>query len=469
MRLASFLLVLSLPGCWLSHRAAGSDGGTDDTPSLPACASCDCAETEVCVMGSCRPPRMTTTWARQFHSPSGSATGASFDGSGALAVGGYVFRSADLGLGPVDAGARGDGVVAVFEADGSTRWARTFPGDAAQVTHVAFASGSVWTAGVFGRNATVLDQDLRSARSPDAFVAHLGARGEPLAVLQFASEEDDRVLSLLPSGREARIAGYYRGPATLGTSTLESGTGAFVATTSGSGIRSLSRVAELGTDLVNDAATTSREDMVVAGFYTRSGPALPPRRGSGDGYVARLDASGSVVWAVGIGGAGEDNARNVEADAAGNVYVVAGIGDGFALSDFTLEGEGTVLLSLGPDGDFRWARTLNGSARPGSQLTLDAAGNPIVLVSFEGSTTAEGFDTLPSHGGTDILIATYDRNGEPLEARVLGGDGNEWPGGIATDGCGGFAIVGAFSGTLSTDAGTLVSKGTDGFVTRWVQ
>ena len=33
-------------------------------------------------MGSCRPPRMTTTWARQFHSPSGSATGASFDLTG---------------------------------------------------------------------------------------------------------------------------------------------------------------------------------------------------------------------------------------------------------------------------------------------------------------------------------------------------------------------------------------------------
>jgi hypothetical protein len=459
-------------GCWLSHRAP-EDAAVADAPERPSCARCDCAVGEVCVVGVCRAPHATTTWARSFGSPLAAATGVAFDAAGALGVGGYVVRSGDVGLGPFVAGTSGDAIVVLLEPDGAPRWARTFPGDAAQVTEVAFDGPRLWAAGVFGRSVTVLDRRLTSGAVPDAFVAHLGPAAEPLAVLGLAGGSDDRILAILPLGADAFVAGYYAGSATLGTSALPAATGieAMVGATRGGGVAWARLLTELGARVVNAAAVMPGGDVVVSGLYDdRDGSShLPPSTGSSDTFVARLDVDGDIVWARGLGGAGEDIAHSVAADAAGNVYATYSVSEGSRVGDLVLEGAGTILARLDGGGAVLWARAVSRGIGPEADIGVDPMGNALVLVSFEGTSSADGVAPITAAGGYDMLVVTYGADGDALESVRIGGAGNDWPGGIATDGCGAFAVVGAYEGELPTDAGTLTSAGSDGFVTHWIQ
>jgi hypothetical protein len=416
-------------------------------------------------MGACREPHAQVVWARQFHAGSGAATGVALDADGSLAVGGYVFRSADLGLGPIAASARGDAVLAVFEGDGRTRWAHTFAGDAAQVTTVAFDRGSVWGAGVFGRFVTIYDDRLNSPGSPDAFLVHAGTRGERLGAVGLSGSEGDRILAIVPRDGEAFVAGYYSGTPRFGGTALPtaSRTQAMIASTDGASLRWAHGLTEAR--VIYEASSLPDGDVAVVGLSDG------PDGRIADAFMARVDRSGALAWSMGFGGPGEDQALAVASDREGNLVVIARIGDGgVRLGDASLEGPGIVLCRFDGDGDLLWARVLNrGDPPTDMSLAIDAVGNAIVPIPLSGVSSADGFEGLVSEG-RDVLIATYDPDGEPVEGVVFGGDRDVLVGGIASDGCGAFALVGSFGGTLVTDGGTLTaSEVADGFVTRWTQ
>ena len=128
-------------------------------------------------------------------------------------------------------------------------------------------------------------------------------------------------------------------------------------------------------------AVDASGNVYVGGHSSRSwGSPLRPYLGNTDAFVAKLDASGALVWNTFLGGSGADEGRGIAVDASGNVYVGgysnatwgspvqahSGDGDAFAAK---LDASGALVWNtfLGSSGD-DW----------GLAIAVDASGNVYV-------------------------------------------------------------------------------------------
>ncbi len=109
--------------------------------------------------------------------------------------------------------------------------------------------------------------------------------------------------------------------------------------------------------------------------------------GNSDIYIQKLDASGSLLWVKTIGGSDNEEAKDVEIDGQGNIYVT-GYYSGtvnFSASFSNPQNRTAVgrkelyLLKLDTNGNFIWVRTWpsNSSSSDliGTGITLDDSGN----------------------------------------------------------------------------------------------
>lgn len=104
--------------------------------------------------------------------------------------------------------------------------------------------------------------------------------------------------------------------------------------------------------------------------------------GSDDAFVLKLDSQGNYKWAFPIGGAGSDKAFGLEVDKYGNVYTTGIFQDSV---DFD-PGPGIYRLKAGPirscfiskldkNGNFVYAKSLQGGESHGQSLALDSSNN----------------------------------------------------------------------------------------------
>jgi hypothetical protein len=167
------------------------------------------------------------------------------------------------------------------------------------------------------------------------------------------------------------------------------------------------------------------------------------------GFVAYLDATGSPVWAKGLGGAlGDSTAAAVAFDGAGNVLVagaLSGTAD-FGPGCAPLGAAGELFVAkLAPSGACLWAETGGGAAATG--IGVDASGDVLVAGTVGKLDVTLGGANVPSMPARTWI------------AKLHGGDGtfvwaNGVPGGalasyqyprLAVDGGGNAVIAGAFS------------------------
>jgi hypothetical protein len=189
--------------------------------------------------------------------------------------------------------------------------------------------------------------------------------------------------------------------------------------------------------------------------------------GTQDGWLAKLDASRTVVWAKNIGGSGADTlGRGIAVDASGNVYfsgsfetanlttpALAKIGDrdGFA-------------IKFDRNGTITWATNFGGSGAStlGRGITSDAAGN----VYLSGDITGANLTTpaVSLLGITDALALKLTSSGTIAWAKNFGGAGaiaNTQ--GVAVDSSGNVYLSGDFLiNDLTTPALTKIGR-QDGF------
>jgi hypothetical protein len=234
----------------------------------------------------------------------------------------------------------------------------------------------------------------------------------------------------------------------------------------------------------NAVATDSVGDAYVAGSFsgsfTPAGSSVPLTSAGGtDAFVAKYARSGAFQWAVSLGGAGDDAAKGIAVDGAGNVFVV---GEYFGTATFgptTLTspgGEDAFAAKLGPAGTVQWARnglTVTGKKHGASNsnvgIAADAAGNAyvadyvvpaagglgnVVILKLDGGTGATQWATE--------LPRTFNKKGqlvgfsESPQLTVAGGH---------------VYVTGSFTGTQDFDPGpgtftlnAATRSGTGGFV-----
>lgn len=204
--------------------------------------------------------------------------------------------------------------------------------------------------------------------------------------------------------------------------------------------------------------------------------------GSNDFYVSKLDNTGAFVWAVSVGGTGDDQANFLDVDDSGNVFVTGGFSSlvdfdpGAGITTATAAGGTDIfILSLDTDKVFRFVKTVgSGSSETGQSINVDAISNLKISGRFSATVDfdpgAGTFNLAPGSGIFDLVL-TSNGNFVSASARPgsLANPSNSTGNLVALDGAGNVYTTGGFVGSFDIDPScevfTLTSAGgTDIFV-----
>jgi hypothetical protein len=227
-------------------------------------------------------------------------------------------------------------------------------------------------------------------------------------------------------------------------------------------------------DLGNTYVTGGTES---SDFPVSSQAAQSQYGGAGDAFVAKIGPDGTLLYATYLGGSGRDEARGVAVDSAGNVWIAGVTESGdfptLGAADSTLGGSGDAfVVRLAADGSLQ-ASTLFGSdgADRALALRLDASGNAYVTGETSGvnfPTTTGAYDQTPN-GDVDAFAIKFSPSAAILYSTLLGGPGFDHGLALTVDGTGSAYITGKASEGFPVTAGaydTTSNGGYDMFVTK---
>jgi hypothetical protein len=202
-----------------------------------------------------------------------------------------------------------------------------------------------------------------------------------------------------------------------------------------------------GGDFWGHVAVDQRGRVYVAGCSPAAwGNPIRTDGGAQDGFVARLDAAGNLIWNTFLGGAVIDTGAGITVDGSGDVYV-AGISYGTWGTPVRVHGGGTNVYAakLTPGGALTWNTFLGGGDEGGWFLAVD--GRRHVYVGGQSHTTW-GSPGRPYSGGEwDAFATELDPSGNLLWSTFLGGTGYDGGVGIAVDGRGNVYAAGMSDAT----------------------
>jgi Beta-propeller repeat len=370
-------------------------------------------------------------------------------------------------------------VYSTFIGAGNSEWGRAIAVDAAGNAYVAGqtkSSNFPTTGGAFDRTFNVDNCPRCGIDQEDAFVTKLNAAGSGLVYSTFlgGTQFDDGMAITVDAAGNAYVAGE------TGSSNFPTTAGAFDRTRNGEFDVFVAKLNAAGSALVYstylggslvdlpwDIAVDSANTAFVVGdtrspdFPTTAGAFDTTANGAFDGFVTRLNATGSaLLYSTFLGGSDMEGAGSIAVDAASNAYVAGATPS----ADFpTTPGAFDTVLDGGYDAfvtkldatgsSLVFSTFVGGSEGDSfSGIALDASGS----VWLSGSTSSADFPATPdaldlSFNGsvTDAIVANLDAAGESLLfATFLGGTSNEGSSDVALDGSGNVYVTGQ---TMSPD------------------
>jgi|688.fasta_scaffold15468_5 autotransporter-associated beta strand protein len=353
-------------------------------------------------------------------------------------------------------GAR-DAYVAKYSADGAYQWCVTFGNTAAgnATNDEAYdlrvdSAGNVYVIGSFEGTINVGGSPLVSAGGRDAFLAAYGPSGSYRWSKAFGgSGEDNGYAVAVDSAGNVYAAGGFTANVAVGGASLTNrgGTDIFLAKydSSGNHLWSQSMGGTTSADMVRPGGLEidSQNRVYLCGSYGGLADFNPSptavnnltSTGSGNWFLARYEASGAYVWAIGVGGtgtSGPDGAHRMAIDPSGDVFVTGFFtdqnvdfdpGPGTALLSSRGTGAGTTDVFVArytPLGSYVWARGF-GDAVAGSDLfslgggiEVEPGGTVLVAGRQYGTidyAPANGSKLVASAGQSDGFLVRLDRDG----------------------------------------------------------
>ena len=161
--------------------------------------------------------------------------------------------------------------------------------------------------------------------------------------------------------------------------------------------------------------------------YTAWGEPIHPFANDADGFLAKIDSEGTLIWHTFMGGNGEDDAYRILLDDEGNIYSCgysnAPWGD--PLNPHTGDGNfDPYIAKTDPNGNLIW-HTFFGAAGDDIDASFQYGNSGNLLL---GGTSANTWGTPlnPHIGGDDVFIAEVDLDGGLVWNTFFGSSGNDF-------------------------------------------
>ncbi len=208
--------------------------------------------------------------------------------------------------------------------------------------------------------------------------------------------------------------------------------------------------------------TGSYTDYLLAGDIELNGNGLD------DIFVIKLDEFGNYLWARSFGGPQEDVALSIDCDTNSNVYITGFMSGDMQVGDINLTCQGLwdiFIIKLDRHGNVLFAKNFGGLLNDiGYGISISA--DRVFITGWFADTLSFGPDIqLQSFGGSDIYVACFDLDGNPLWAKNAGSEGVEYGFDIATDNSGNCFVTGV-SGDGTNHDGYLLN-GNGAFVAKY--
>ena len=224
-----------------------------------------------------------------------------------------------------------------------------------------------------------------------------------------------------------------------------------------------------GYDTGQATATDADGNVYVTGNFTGTidfGATTLHSAGGTDFFVAKYNASGTVLWARRGGGSGDDSGYGGAVATVNGIVSVYVTGNFEGTANFTPNSTSTLTSAGGSDvflakynasGAVQWPRRGSGTGGDqGSAVAVASDGSVYVTGNFEGTAnfntpTNPTSNTLTSAGGSDVFLAKYDPSGAVQWLKRGGGSGFDTGRGVAVAPTpdGSVYVTGFFVGTAN--------------------
>ncbi len=331
------------------------------------------------------------------------------------ATGSYTSATITFGAVTLTNAGAGDAFLIKFGPGGTVLWAKNIGGVAGEVGHSVEvdSAGDIYVAGWYTSATLTIGANTLTnagASSPDLFLAKYSTNGTELWAKSAGGAGIDLCNSIAISGGNIFVAGRFIGASALiGSVTL-----------------------------TNAAATTN------------------------DILIAKYDSTGAVSWAKNFGGAGDDIAECVAADASGNLFLTGSFGSAsvsFGTTTLTNAGTGNDMFvsRLDNSGNVSWAKSAGGTGiETGHGISVDGNGNVMVIGQFDSPLLAFGSNQLINAGYADLFLVKYDGSGALLWSISAGDQYDDAGLSVIADTAGNIYVTGKYSSaTISFGTSTL--------------
>ncbi len=246
------------------------------------------------------------------------------------------------------------------------------------------------------------------------------------------------------------------------------------------------RIGGSGDDESNQIVIDELGNIYIVGYFQGSadfdpsnGSLLISSNGLKDAFLMKMDSAGSLLWAHGFGGIGNDESEGLCLDPNGNVSVTGTFSQsvdfdyGPGISNATSNGGlDNFILKSDDAGTFVWAMKFGGVLDDYSKsLKTDTLGNIIVTGYFQDNLDFDpspGTLILTSSGVFDCFIAKFSQSGNLIWAKKIGSGSSDGGNSLDIDRQGNIYTTGFFSGPTDFDPGPGVNvltppSGTTGY------
>ena len=357
------------------------------------------------------------------------------------------------------------------------QWAKGAIGSGAESGNAVSidTQGNSYVTGYFYSTTIVFGSyTLTNKGNYDVFIVKYDVSGNILWAKSAGGIYDDVGLSVAADGSgNIYVTGYFYSPTIIvGTQTL---------TNSGASDIFITKYDTLGNELWTTVAGGTSDDacnsitintsgsIFITGIFKSAplvlGTYTLTNTGSDDAFIAKIDGSGTIIWAKSTNGSASDGANSIATDALGNVFVSGFFtSTTFALDTYTLINTGNsdiFIVKYDTMGNTLWAKSSGGTYNDKSYgLAVDGNGNVFLSGTFFSPTLTLATFTLANTGNFDFFVAKYDTFGNAIWVNGEGGFYDDTALGIAADGAGNVFVTGHFhSPSITLGSYTLSNNG----------